>query len=482
MAVRSSIPPPPLATSALGLGLDAFVAVRASISAKVADSRAAFELSVHPHLTDWGFLVLAGVEPLLGALERLRVRPEELDWLEAVGAIDGATRARLAESKFVCDVDAAPEGSVVFAGEPVVSVEGPFWQAQLVGGLVDAAISDATLVATLFARMRLAAGGSVSLVESGSATAHRMGGAPLLARAAYIGGAMATTSALAGRRHGIPVLAIQPRSFELALSDVEASVRAWLAAGAETGIVRLPPAASPRSALRAVAAAVRASQVARPVAIEIEGEDRLGVAREAIRVFREAGVPAPRVFVSGVDERSAVELRSADAPIYGILLAADAPRLSERASAYELLAIEEHERWVPRSSAHQAAVAPGRKLVMRYFDAQERPLADVAHLTSEHILQAQGGSFIDPRSTRTLRLSAFSGSPLRADAMRAGKRVSPPETLLAIRERAARSLASLSEGCRRLASPMLYPFGVTPQLAALRQELLASSSRPVTPS
>lgn len=482
MAVRSSIPPPPLTTSALGLGLDAFVTVRAAIAANVADSRAAFELSLNPRLTDWGFLVLAGIEPLLAALERLRVRPEEIDWLESIGAIDEATSARLTDARFVCDIDIAPEGSVVFAGEPIVSVEGPYWQAQLVGGLVEAAITDSTLVATHFARMHLAAGSSVSLVESGSATAHRMGGAPLLARAAFIGGAMATTSALAGRRYGIPVLSTQPSSFELALPDADSSLRAWLRAGADKGILRLPPAASPRSALRAIAAAVRSAQIAEPIAIELGDEDRLSVAREAIRVFREGGLPIPRVFVSGLNERSAVELRSADAPIHGVLLAGDAPVVGARVAQYELVAIEERERWVPRASPRQTAVAPGRKLVLRYFDAQERPVADVAHLPNERLLHAQGGSFVDARTARTLRLSAASGAPLRAGAMRGGKRVSPPEALLALRERAARSVASLSEGCKRMSTPMAYPFGISPQLAALRQELLSSGGRPVTPS
>ncbi|MGA2451283.1 MAG: hypothetical protein ABTD50_21705 [Polyangiaceae bacterium] len=483
VAVRSSIPPPPLTTSALGLGLDAFVAVRAAIAAGVADCRAAFELSLTPGLADWGFLVLAGVEPLLAALERLRVRPEELDWLESVGAIDGPARARLAEARFVCDVDAAPEGSVVFPGEPVVSVEGPFWQAQLVGGLVEAAMTDATLVATYFARMRLAAGVGVSLVECGSATAHRMGGAPLLARAAYIGGAMATTSALAGRRHAIPVLATQSASFELATSDPDASLRAWLDVAAEKGIVRLPSAASPRSALRAIASVARSAKIAQPIAIELGAEDRLGVAREAMRVFREFGLPAPRVFVSGVGERTAVELRSADAPVYGMLVPGDAPATAADVARYELVAIEERGRWVPRASL--AAIAPGRKLVVRYVDAQARPTADVVHLTNERLLQPQAGAFIDAATGRTLRLSGTSGGPLQADVMRDGKRVSPPESVTTIRDRASRSVASLSDGWKRMLSPMRYPLGMTPQLAALRKELLAQAGRPiasVTPS
>src|ERR1700722_10253895 len=107
-------PPPPLVTSALGLGLEAFVAVRAAMQAGIADARAAFELTLEAPSSDWGFLVLAGLEPLVDALERFKARPDEADWLESVGAIDARTRKRLVEARFACDVDAPPEGSVVF--------------------------------------------------------------------------------------------------------------------------------------------------------------------------------------------------------------------------------------------------------------------------------------------------------------------------------------------------------------------------------
>ena len=126
-------PPPFLPVSALSIELDAFVAATAAIHGGFADARSTFECSFARLGTQTGFFVLAGIEPLLDALERFKLRRDELLWLESIGAIDEQSKGRLADMRFSCDVDAALEGSVVFASEPILTVEGPFWQAQLVG-------------------------------------------------------------------------------------------------------------------------------------------------------------------------------------------------------------------------------------------------------------------------------------------------------------------------------------------------------------
>src|SRR5579859_6460014 len=103
-------PPPPayVPVNALALDLEAFVAVRAALNSKIADSRAAFECSLPPPFEHAGFMVLAGLEPLLESLERLKPKGDDLLWLESIGAIDPPTLERLASMRFSCDVDAVP--------------------------------------------------------------------------------------------------------------------------------------------------------------------------------------------------------------------------------------------------------------------------------------------------------------------------------------------------------------------------------------
>jgi nicotinate phosphoribosyltransferase len=478
-------PLPPLVTSALGLGVDAFATVRAAVAAGIADARASFELTFAAPSADWGFFVLAGIEPLVDALERLKPRSDELEWLATVGAVDGPTRKRLLESRFACDVDAAPEGTVVFPGEAVVTVEGPFWQAQLVGGLVQAAVADSTLVATRFARMGLASGG-YPLVEDGAATAHRLGGTPVLARAAYVGGATATTSGLAARRYRIPVMARQPACLDLATGDCNRTARAWLAASQGECVLRLEPARA-RKDLPILAAAVRDRALAAPtrfdpgkVIVELPGGDRVALARATARAFIAAELPPPRLLVSGdVDERQALELRAELSLDKLFVVRAEGTPNAAALARYDLVAIESRGAWSPRIRIGEdvgASSDPGRKLLVRYVDADGHPVADVAHGTGERFLRAQGGRYVDRATGMVARLDASSGAPLRASALRAGKRASPAEPPSALRERARRAVEELDEGHRRIASPARYPVGMSPPLATQKTELLAQAS------
>jgi nicotinate phosphoribosyltransferase len=478
----SSMPPSPLVTSALGLELGAFATVRAAIAAGIADARAAFELTLRSPSSEWGFLVLAGIEPLVDALERLRPRSDELDWLGSTGLIDPATRRRLAEWRFTCDIDAVPEGSVVFADEAVLTVEGPFWQAQLVGGLVQSAIGEATAVATRFARLRLASGGC-DVVEDGAAVALRLGGMPLLARAAFVGGAVATTSALAARRYGIPAVALDPVRFDAAVGDFERAARAWLAAAWGACVFRLDPGRAdrdlPRLALvaREQARDPASGWEAGSLVLEIPGGDRLGVARAAARVFLEQGAPAPRLLFTGdVDERLALELR-ADLPLdKAFALSASAVAAARPLARYELVALEEAGAWSPRLPPLDGAWSstdPGRKLLVRYVDAEGHPVADVAHALSERMPRAQGGRYRDRATGVMARLTAASGAPLRTSVLRAGKRSSPLEPAAVTRARAAQAVQGLADAHRQIAAPVRYPVGTSPSLAELKDELLA---------
>jgi nicotinate phosphoribosyltransferase len=474
MPSPSSVPPSILPTSALGVGLDALVAASAARHAGIADLRATFEYSMSFPSEHHAFMVLAGLEPLLDALERFKLKADELSWLESSGVIDADARRRLGEGRFSCDVDAAPEGSVVFADEPLLTVEGPFWQAQLVSALVESALGEATLVATKIARAVIAAEGA-AIIETSAASSRRLGGAPLLARAAFVAGAHATSSALAGKRYGLPVRAIEPARFTAAGAPFEA----WLSAAKDAAIVRLDGRPS-RDAIADLVRAVRG----RAYQGDAWGDAQVGVlvsaataverASDVRRAFEEAGLREPAIVVEGAHDESVVsELRRQSVPFAAFAVSTHVPFDAASLARYALVALEAQGEWSPRRSA---GTDPGRKVILRYVDADGAAIADVIHLANERHLRVKDGRYIDRASLASVPLrGASSCAPLLANVMRQGRRVASPESPLAIRARAERSIASIAPSHRRLAMPARYPVGITSGVLALRAELLSPS-------
>src|SRR5450432_2134264 len=158
-AARSSVGDESVARSPLLGDASALLAAAAVTRAKLGDRRACAELSLAALPAHWGFLVFAGVGPLVEVLERPWFSEADLAAVRDETHLGAEIADGLRGMRCKLDLDAAPEGSMVFPGEPVVSVEGPLAQVLLVGALVEAAIGFATQVATRAARLHVAADG-----------------------------------------------------------------------------------------------------------------------------------------------------------------------------------------------------------------------------------------------------------------------------------------------------------------------------------
>ncbi len=472
--------PPPIPTltiNPLSVGLDAFHAVAAAHYAGIETSRTTFECTIEGD-ADTPLSVLAGVEPLIDALERFRIKTDEAQYLREAGAIGSDLARKLDGARFTCDVDAVPEGSVVCAGQPVLTIEGPFWQAQLMTSWVLSSIDGATQVASQIARCVIAAEGA-EIIESGATLLGRLGGNALHARAAFVGGAGATTHALAGRRYGVPVRALQPTSFVLASRDEQTAFEAWLRAVPEQPIVRVDMRDAVAGIDKIVAAArakATASWSDAPIAIEIAASEVLDAWPFAYERFAKAGLKEPVIVVTGADTPEHIsDLRRSGAPIAAFVVA---PRVRpEPRASYDLVAIEEGGQWAPRvrvSLAHGAIGVPQRKVVLRYFDADGHPVGDIAHAANERHTSVREAKLVDVRSGQVTKLrDAASSAPLLRNVMRAGKRVQSIEPARELRERSLHAVDSLLPKHKRPLAPARYPSGVTPALAALRRDLAA---------
>ena len=171
---------------------------------------AVFHLTFREAPFQSGFTVAAGLELALELLETSRFEPGDLAYLST---LRGADDAPLFSDEFLrylsgvhldLDVDAVPEGTVVFPQEPLVRVTGPIVPCMLLETPLLTLINFQTLIATKAARICLAAGDE-PVLEFGLRRAQGPDGGMSASRAAYIGGCAATSNVLAGRLLGIPV-------------------------------------------------------------------------------------------------------------------------------------------------------------------------------------------------------------------------------------------------------------------------------------
>src|SRR3954471_8600757 len=197
-----------------------------------ADREAVFELIFRKPPFRSGFTVVAGLGPAIDFIKGFRFEADDLEFLATLSGNDGkplfdpAFLEHLKQLRFSCDVDAIPEGTVVFANEPLLRIQGPILQCQLLETALLNLLNFQSLIATKAARVCLAARND-SVLEFGLRRAQGVDGALAASRASYIGGCAATSNVLAGKVHGIPVRGTHAHSWVMSFAEEETAFQAY---------------------------------------------------------------------------------------------------------------------------------------------------------------------------------------------------------------------------------------------------------------
>jgi hypothetical protein len=402
-------------TSARGLA-----AASAFVQGGVALRRATIELSLARLPQHWGYLVCAGVPQLVRAVERIAPEPSELKAAEQLGCMSPELAQLMATGSCALDINVAPEGALLFAGDPIATVEGPLWQAWLVSEVARNILLTAAAVATRAARLVAGAAGAM-VVDGSSCLATEPLRAVSIARAACVGGITTTQSPIASARLGIPLRASAP-------PDAAAL---------------LAPSQGGRSTLW------NFTQSTQDVLMNLgPGDDE----EETLGEMRRLGVRAGAWVARALGQVP--------------------PGLEGRV---DLVALEQGGIWMPRLGAvPDITVVPGRKLLIRYQDAAARPIADIMHGVGERIQEPRSAVITGYLQTGiSVPLDgAESGVPVLTSVVRSGTRVGPDEELAPARDRTSAGLRALPEPYRRLRHPARFPVGMAPAVAQLKSDML----------
>jgi nicotinate phosphoribosyltransferase len=432
-----------------------------------------------------GYAIACGLADVADYLDGLRFEGDDLAYLASLRGNDDRPLFSdpflhyLGDLVLGLDVDAIPEGSLVFAHEPLVRVKGPLLQAQLVETALLNAINFQTLVATKAARVCGAAGDD-PVLEFGLRRAQGPDGAVTASRAAYVGGCAATSNVLAGYRFGIPVRGTHAHSWVMSFASELEAFRAY-AEVMPNNTVFLVDTYDTLTGVRhaiEIGLALR-ERGARLGGIRLDSGDLAWLSIEARKLLDQAGFADATIGASNdLDEHLVESLKRQGSRItvWGVgtklVTAYDQPALG---GVYKLSAIRGPEANAPWSyrvklSEHSAKIStPGIQQVRRYHDrATGRFIADV--ICDEEAPPTGPVELVDPRDP-IRRKSVASDLPceeLLVPVFRDGRRVYDTPSAAQARTRTRAQLAALSPWTQRLENPHEYPVGLERGLAERR--------------
>ena len=413
------------------------------------DGRAAsFELFARRLPEGFGYAIAMGLAQVLDYLEKFRFSQSQIQALQSTGIFAGAGErfwTLLATARFTGDVWAVPEGTAVFANEPLLRIEAPLWQAQLVETYLLNAINYQTLIATRAARLRDAAGPEAKLLEFGTRRAFGPQAAVWAARAALAAGFDGTSNVLAALKLGRKPVGTIAHALVMAVAALEGSENHAFAAFHRyfPGAPLLIDTYDTVAAARMLADRVNSGEM-QLEGVRLDSGDLAVLSREVRSIL--PGVP---IFASGdLDDREIAKLKNSGACIDGYGLGTKLVSGSPVNGVYKLVEID----GIPvMKEASGKVTYPGRKQIFRHIENGEI-LGDCLGLSGETIKNCD--SYI----------------PLMNLVVKEGKRVQNQESLDDIAKRTAASVASLRPETRQLDNPISPPVEISTDLQSLTQK------------
>lgn len=396
------------------------------------------------------FLLACGLEDVLRYLETLRFSREALDYLASLDRFSDRLLRYLERFRFSGDVCAVPEGTPMFAEEPLLEVVAPLPEAQLVESYLLNQVHLQTLAASKAARVVEAAKGR-PVMEFGLRRIHGTDAGVKVARAAFIAGVHSTSNVEAGHRYGMPVAGTMAHSFVQAHEDELEAFRAFASCFPETTLL-VDTYDTVRGVQHVVRLARELGDAFEVRAVRLDSGDLLALSRAARRVLDEAGLERVKIIGSGnMDEDVMERLLALGAPIDGfgvgtaMGVSSDVPCLD---MVYKLVAYGGKDRIKLSTSK---VLFPGRKQVFRVEDNG---------VARKDVLARHGES--------------LPGRALLHPVMREGTRVAGSSpSLQEIREYTRRELERLPLEVRSLkALSPPYRVEASPVLAWTREQLM----------
>ncbi len=359
-----------------------------------ADQESVFHLYYRHNPFNGDFTVACGLEHVIHFLQQFHFSDTDIQYLDNLKAPDNSKLFEtdfldyLSKLTFSCSIDAIPEGTLVFPNEPMLRIQGPLLQCQLLETACLNFLNFPSLVATKAARIYYAARGD-DIIEFGLRRAQGPDGGLTASRAAFIGGCMGTSNVLAGKMYGIPVIGTQAHSWIMAFDDELSAFQGFASVMQNNATLLIDTYDSIEGVQNAIRVGKELRKAGKDLrAVRLDSGDMVDLSRRTRKSLDDAGFNKTKIIASNdLDEHMIAELKKQNVPIdiwgVGTQLSTsfDHPALDV---VYKLAALKDkNKQWQYKMKFSDSPIkttTPGIMQVRRYTK-QQQILFDVIYHT-----------------------------------------------------------------------------------------------------
>ena len=431
---------------------------------------------------DGGFSIFAGLETLLEALEEFTFSESDIEYLSKHGIFQKEFLDYLATFKFSGDLYALDEGSVIFPNEPIIRIHANLVEAQIIEGLVLNHINFQSLIATKTARVWLASGKG-HIMEFGLRRAQGPDGAMSASRAAFIGGASATSNTLAGKLYDIPVQGTMAHSWIMSFASELEAFEAYGDLYPQKSIFLIDTYDTLNSGVKnAALAGKKLIEQGYDFGVRLDSGDIQYLSTEVRKYLDKEGFPNAKISVSNeLNEKIIETLVQQKAPIDSWGVGTHMVTGGDEASftgVYKLAARYNGEgnkmvATMKFSDNPEKTTNPGVKNLWRLYDSEGMAKADILALDTEIIQPGEMRRFFHP----SIDYRQFAFSPAKVEMLlkkrlESGNRTIPApsakEAIFDARERVKTQLETIDSTYKRILNPHIYKVSLTEELKDLK--------------
>ncbi len=436
------------------------------------DEKAIFDYFFRKYPFKGGYVVFAGLEDLLEAVEQLRFEDEDIEFLREEGMDDGFLQY-LKNFRFRGNIYAPEEGDLTFPTRPTVIVESSIIEAQLLETILLNILNYQSLIATKASRMRISAGDR-KLVDFGLRRAPGTGGYSA-ARAAVIGGFDGTSNVRAGRDYKIPISGTMAHSFIQRYHDEITAFRDFAEIRPNDCVLLVDTYNTLKSGVpNAITVGKEMQKRGESLkGIRLDSGDLSWLAKESRKMLDDAGLHDVMITASNqLDEYVIRSLINQGAPIdfFGVGTSLVTGHPDAALDGKYKLSFANNEPRLKLSENISKINLPGKKQVYRllhddgsFYGGEVVSLADESEFDTMY-------HPTEPHKSRSI--SEFKKEPLLKPVMKNGERVSRPKDLKEIAAYSKQQLNKLPNEFKRFENPHIYKIGLSKALRDKRDSLV----------